>query len=307
MKLVYKYIVVVVISVFSVLELEAQQEVQFTHYMYNTLSVNPAYAGSKGMLNITGLMRQQWVGIDGAPVSQNLMVHTPIISKNMGVGLSFLNDKAGPIKQTSIAADYSYSIRINQAGKLNVGIKAMLNFIQANLTSLKLDQLNDQTFSANPTTLSPNLGFGVYYHTDKWYLGASTPKILETSIAANSQTIVSKLNRHYYIIGGYVQRLSNLWNLKPAFLTKLTTNAPISVDLSLEAYYNNKLSFGVMHRFGDSFGFLCGFQLTNQLKASVSFDQTVSRLMNYNSGTFEMFLSYDFTFKKDKIITPRYF
>jgi type IX secretion system PorP/SprF family membrane protein len=285
----------------------AQQEVQFTHYMYNTLTVNPAYAGSKGMLNMSALMRQQWIGIDGAPVTQNFIVHSPIVSKNIGVGLSFLNDKAGPIQQTSLAMDYSYSIQVNQTGKLNVGIKGMLNFVQANLSTLKLDQLNDPTFAANPTILAPNVGLGLYYHTDKWYLGASTPKVLETSIAGNSKTIVSKLNRHYYVIGGYVFDVAADWKMKPAFLAKLTSNAPLSLDASFEAYYKNLISLGVMHRFGDSFGFLCGYQITNQFKVGASFDQTVSRLKNYNNGTFEMFLSYDFTFKKDKIITPRYF
>ena len=307
MKAILQYVFVVITMCIIGNTAIAQQEVQFTHYMYNTLTVNPAYAGSKGMLNMSALMRQQWIGIDGAPVTQNFIIHSPIVSKNIGVGLSFLNDKAGPIQQTSIAMDYSYSIRVNQTGKLNVGIKGMLNFVQANLSSLKLEQLNDQTFSSNPTILAPNVGLGLYYHTDKWYLGASTPKLLETSIAGNSKTIVSKLNRHYYIIGGYVFTLTEDWKLKPAFLSKLTSNAPVSLDASVEAYYKNLISLGIMHRFGDSFGFLCGYQITNQFKVGASFDQTISRLNNYNSGTFEMFLSYDFIFKKDKIITPRYF
>lgn len=307
MKAILRYVLVVLAICIYGNTAVAQQEVQFTHYMYNTLTVNPAYAGSKGMLNMSALMRQQWIGIDGAPVTQNFIVHSPIVSKNIGVGLSFLNDKAGPIQQTSLAMDYSYSIQVNQKGRLNVGIKGMLNFVQANLSSLKLDQFNDQTFVSNPSILAPNVGLGLYYHTDKWYLGASTPKLLETSIAGNAKTIVSKLNRHYYIIGGYVFTLAENWKLKPAFLAKLTSNAPLSIDASVEAYYKNLISMGIMHRFGDSFGFLFGYQITNQFKVGASFDQTISRLQNYNSGTFEMFLSYDFTFTKDKIITPRYF
>lgn len=284
-----------------------QQEVQFTHYMYNTLSVNPGYAGSKNLLNVSSLLRQQWIGIDGAPMTQNIYLHSPIPTKNMGVGLSFVNDKVGPIGQTSIAADYSYTINLNSQSKLSVGIKSMVNFIQANLKGLKLDQQNDPSFSSNTVKVTPNVGLGIYYHKDKWYAGISTPKLLESEINAGNTTTVSKLNRHYYIIGGYVASLNQDWKLKPAFLVKLTQNAPVSIDMSLETYFKNKISLGIMHRWEDSFGFLVGYQLSNQLRAGVSFDQTISRLSNYNNGTFEMFLSYDFLFSNDKIISPRYF
>ena len=301
----FKHIAILLLLIVSV-QAKGQQEVQFTHYMYNTLSVNPAYAGSNQLLNISSLFRQQWVGIDGAPMSQNLFLHTPVVNKNIGIGLNFLNDKVGPVNQTSVALDYSYSIKVNDKGRLNVGLKAMMNYIQADLMNLKLDEANDVNFSSNYYKVTPNIGIGLYYHTDKGYVGLSTPKIIETKISKNNSE-ATKLNRHYYIIGGYVFELNDKWKLKPAFLTKLTQNAPISVDLSVEAYYGNKLSFGVMNRVKDSYGVLVGYRISDQLKAGMSFDQTISRLHNFNKGTYELFLSYDFLYKNDKIITPRYF
>jgi type IX secretion system PorP/SprF family membrane protein len=274
--------------------------------MYNTLSVNPAYAGSNQLLNVSSLFRQQWIGIEGAPMSQNLFLHTPIINKNIGIGLNFLNDKVGPINQTSVALDYSYSIKVNKKARLNIGMKAMMNYIQADLIHLKLDEVNDNNFAFNYYKVTPNIGLGLYYHNDNGYVGISTPKIIETKISKNN-TDATKLNRHYYIIGGYVFELNNRWKLKPAFLTKLTQNSPISVDLSLEAYYANRLSFGIMNRVKDSYGVLVGYRISDQLKVGMSFDQTISRLQNFNKGTYELFLSYDFLFKNDKIITPRYF
>lgn len=300
-----KYIIIILVLIVS-FRAKSQQEVQFTHYMYNTLSVNPAYAGSNQLLNVSSLFRQQWIGIEGAPMSQNLFLHTPIINKNVGIGLNFLNDKVGPINQTSVALDYSYSIKVNKKARLNIGMKAMMNYIQADLIHLKLDEVNDNNFAFNYYKVTPNIGLGLYYHNDNGYVGISTPKIIETKITKNN-TDATKLNRHYYIIGGYVFELNNRWKLKPAFLTKLTQNSPVSVDLSLEAYYANRLSFGIMNRVKDSYGVLVGYRISDQLKVGMSFDQTISRLQNFNKGTYELFLSYDFLFKNDKIITPRYF
>ncbi len=300
-----KHTIIVLVLTIS-FKAKSQQEVQFTHYMYNTLAVNPAYAGSSQLLNVSSLFRQQWIGMEGAPMSQNLFLHTPIMNKNIGIGLNFLNDKVGPINQTSGALDCSYSIKINKKARLNIGMKAMINYIQADLIHLKLDEANDNNFAFNYYKVTPNIGLGLYYHTDKGYLGVSTPKLIETKFS-NNTIDATKFNRHYYIIGGYVLELNKNWKLKPAFLTKLTQNAPVSLDLSLEAYYGNKLSLGIMNRVTDSYGFLAGYRISDQLKIGMSFDQTISRLHNFNKGTYELFLSYDFLFKDDKIITPRYF
>lgn len=286
----------------------AQQDVQFTHYMYNTLSVNPAYAGSKGLLDASILHRQQWIGIEGAPMTQTFFVHSPIVSENMGVGFTVVNDKVGPVRQTAIYGDYAYNIKINEKSKLALGLKAGVNLIQANISTLKTDQENDQAFISSPgNKAAPNFGFGVYYHSNRWYLGASTPKLLQTKIENAATNTVTKLVRHYYFIGGYVFKASEKVKIKPAFLTKVTTNSPVSIDVSCEAYFNDKVSVGLMHRLGDSFGVLTGYQFTDQFHGGLSYDYTITKLTNYNSGTVELFLSYDFIFKKAKAVTPRFF
>ncbi len=215
----------------------AQQDVQFTHYMYNTLSVNPAYAGTSGAMNASLLHRQQWIGFEGAPMTQTLLVNTPIVSENMGVGLSLVNDKIGPTRQTSISGAYAYHIKLSETTKLSLGLSASVNLIQANIATLKTDQGNDQSFAANPANkTAPNFGFGAYYHSDRWYAGISIPKLLETKIENPNSNKLTKLVRHYYIIGGYVFTINDNVKIKPSFLTKLTSNAPISVDLSCEVF-----------------------------------------------------------------------
>lgn len=303
-----KNLIIILVMLGFAIVAKAQQDVQFTHYMYNTLSVNPAYAGSKGLLDASLLHRQQWLGIEGAPMTQTFFVHSPIVKENMGVGFSVTNDKVGPVRQTNITGDYSYSLKVGANGKLGLGIKAGLNMFQANIASLKTDQANDQAFTSNPANkLAPNFGFGLFYHTDNFYLGASTPKMLETKIENPNTNKISRLVRHYYIIGGFVKDLNDDWKIKPAFLTKITNNAPVSIDMSVEMFYRNKISTGIMHRLKDSFGVLLGYQFTDQLHTGISYDYTITRLTNYNSGTIEVFLSYDFIFKKEKAVTPRYF
>ena len=288
----------------------AQQDVQFTHYMYNTLAVNPGYAGSRGMLNITGLHRSQWVGIEGAPTTQTFFIHSPIgDEEKIGLGLSVINDKVGPISQTNFYGDFSYSITVNEAGhKLAFGAKAGLNMLQGNISQLSTTEAGDQSFANNiETTLSPNFGFGLYYHTEKWYVGASTPKLLESKIATVTSTDDAVQKRHYYIIGGLIIPINDNIKFKPTIMAKMTNAAPTSLDFTAQFLFNEKLWLGIMHRFQDSFGALLGYQFNPQLRAGYSYDYTISKLGNYNSGSHEIFLSYDFLFKKKKIVSPRYF
>lgn len=302
-----KIIITATLSILAITAM-AQQDVQFTHYMYNTLAVNPAYAGSRKVMNISALHRQQWLGIEGAPMTQTFAINTPFIRKNVGVGLSLVNDKTGPIHQSTFYTDYSFSIKMSEKAKLALGLKAGFNLIQANISKLRTTELGDPSFASNPENkLAPNFGFGVFYHSDLWYLGVSTPKLLETKIENASTDKITRMIRHYYILGGVVATASPDVKIKPAFQTKLTKNAPVSFDLSCEAYYKERVSVGIMNRMGDSFGLLVGYQFTPQLKTGVSYDYTISPLTNYNSGTVEIFVSFDFIFKKEKTITPRYF
>jgi type IX secretion system PorP/SprF family membrane protein len=288
-------------------KITAQQDPMFTQYMFNMLAVNPAYAGSHGVLNITGLYRNQWVGVEGAPSTQTLFAHSPFIKRNIGFGLTVVNDKIGPVHQTMLFADYSYTIKVTEKSKLAMGLKAGINMLKTYFNELDINQPNDQSFVDESISPQPNFGFGLYYYSDRYYVGVSVPKLMKNKLEQNVDYSKVTLQQHFFIVGGYVFTINDKIKFKPTTLIKVTGGAPMSFDLTASLLYREKLWFGIGHRFGDSFGALVQFQVTPQLRLGYSFDQTLSKLSSYNSGSHEIMFSYDFVFKKDKIISPRYF
>jgi len=296
----------IIASLFS-LNTQAQQDPMYTQYMYNPLSVNPAYAGSRGALSIIGLARAQWLGIDGAPRTQTLTVHSPVYNEDMGLGLSVINDQLGPIHQTMLFADYSYSIQTTPNAKLAFGLKAGLNIFQADLLSLHPHDPNDPSVYNISNRLLPNVGVGVFYYSDKGYLGLSAPKLLEHNLKSG-EISASKERRHYFLIGGYVFDLGPSVKFKPSFLVKAVSGAPLSVDLSGNFFFNDKFGVGAAYRFGDSFSGLLQYYITPQFRIGYAYDYTLTELQNYNSGTHEIMLGYDFYFiDKNRIHSPRFF
>jgi type IX secretion system PorP/SprF family membrane protein len=299
-------ILIALISIIVVPNVSGQQDAQFTQYMDNALYVNPGYAGSRGMLNATAIHREQWLGIEGAPRSTSFSVHSPLSYESLGLGLTFVNDKVGPIQQSMVYADFSYSLRFkNPKNKLSFGLKAGINVINSRTNELQTDQSNDPSFlQAAQTLVNPNFGFGIYYHSPKWFVGVSTPKILEGKYPGTDRKLE---RRHYFLIGGGVFDINKTWKLRPTTQLKVTEGAPMSLDLSVAGIYNEKLWLGLMHRFGDSFGAFVQYQATPQFKVGFAYDQTITELVSYNSGSYEILLSYDFVFKKDGIRSPRFF
>jgi type IX secretion system PorP/SprF family membrane protein len=287
-------------------ETVAQQNVQFTQYMYNTLAVNPAYAGSRGVLNASLLARMQWVGIEGAPRTQTFYVHSPLPKEKMGVGLNITNDKIGPLNSTYIVGSYSYTVNLNMKSKLSFGTSAGVNAMQLKASEITINEQNDQLFAnARASRLRPNFGFGAYYHTDMFYTGISTPKLLQNKIAGTENSAIEQ--RHLYWICGGIFSINSIWKVKPTTMVKFTKNAPISVDMSVNFLFMDKLWLGLNHRIKDSFSGMVGYNLTDQLQAGYAYDHTITALQKYNSGSHEVFLSYDFFFNKSKLKSPRYF
>jgi type IX secretion system PorP/SprF family membrane protein len=210
----------------------AQQDAQYTQYMYNTINVNPAYAGSRGVLSIFGLHRTQWVGLEGAPVTNAFSANTPIANSNLGVGLSFVNDKIGPTVENTISADLSYTIQTSETYKLSFGIKGTANLFNLDVTKLNPQDQNDPLLQNLDNNFSPNVGAGVYFHSDKLYLGASVPNFFETKRYDDNSVAVYKERMNMYFIGGYVFDLSSNLKFKPAFLTKVVEGAPLQLDVS---------------------------------------------------------------------------
>jgi type IX secretion system PorP/SprF family membrane protein len=296
------------------LTINAQQLPMYTHYMYNTLVVNPAYAGSRDALTVTGLYRSQWVDFKGAPVSQTLTMHTPLGNEHIGVGLAVGNDKIGATNSTSVVADFAYRMKLSEKSKLALGISAGANMFQANLSALNLDQQADPTFQNNINNhITPNFGVGAYYSRERFYAGISTPALLQNNYSvvknADGGNLIGKEQRSYFLIAGGVINMSDNLAFKPTTLVKATVGAPIQVDLTASFIIMKKLLLGAMYRSGDAAGALVGFDINNQLHIGYSYDWSYGlETFKYNQGSHELMLRYDFIFgSKKQIHSPRYF
>ncbi|NJO68963.1 MAG: type IX secretion system membrane protein PorP/SprF [Bacteroidetes bacterium] len=304
--IIQNYLVGLIFTIICVNGLKAQQDPMYSQYMFNMLALNPAYAGSKGALSMTGLYRNQWVGIKGAPVTQTFFAHSPAFTEKVGLGLSLINDKIGPIRQTMLFGDYSYTINITETTRLALGLKAGVNFLKTHFSDLDVIE-TDETFQDLSIKPQPNFGFGVYYYSDKFFVGFSSPKLIKNTIDQELDYSKLTLRQHYFLSGGYVITLNDQFKLKPTALLKMTGGAPASVEMNASVLYKDRFWMGLGHRFGDSFNTILQFKATNQLSLGYCFEYTMSKLIRYNSGTHEMMLTYDFIFKKDRIISPRYF
>jgi type IX secretion system PorP/SprF family membrane protein len=285
----------------------AQQDPMYTQYMFNTLSVNPGYAGSFDAISVLGLYRTQWVGLNGAPVTQTFTVHSPIPRKQAGIGLSLVNDAVGPVHQTQLFVDYSYAIKVTETSKLRFGLKAGLGFYEGNLQDLNSEVTTDPYKLNFKGQIKPNIGVGLYYYGERGYLGLAVPKILTSSFTVNNVDF-GALKRHYFLIGGYLFDLSNSIVFKPSFLLKAVEGSPLSVDLSGMFFIRERIGLGLSHRLGDSFSGLLQFFITPSLRLGYAYDYTLTPLHDYGKGTHEFMLGYDFWYKsKDKIRSPRFF
>ncbi|MEK6151614.1 type IX secretion system membrane protein PorP/SprF [Flavobacteriaceae bacterium 3-367] len=297
--------------------LYAQQDAQYTQYMFNTLSVNPAYAGSRGQLSIAALYRSQWVGLDGAPETQTLNLHSPIRNSRLGYGISVVNDNIGDgvVQETYFDAVISYTIDVSQDAKLSFGLKAGGNLL--NLDFVGLNNFDSETITGDniENRFSPNFGLGLYYHTDRFYAGLSAPNILETEHFDNSQrdansvSFLSAERINFYLITGYVFDLNGNLKFKPALLTKAVGGAPLQVDISASFLFNEKFSFGAAYRWDAAISALAGFQITDQLMLGLAYDRETTDLgsTQFNDGSFEVFLRFELVKSFQRLVSPRFF
>jgi type IX secretion system PorP/SprF family membrane protein len=284
----------------------AQQDAQFTQYMYNTININPAYAGSRGVLSVFALHRTQWVGLDGAPTTNAVSLNTPFNQSRLGLGVSIINDKIGPIQENTISTDLSYTIPTSEVTKLSFGIKAT-----ANLFDLDVSRLNpvddDPSLHNYNNKLSPNIGAGVYLHSDKAYMGLSVPNFLETNRYDSNDVKIFKEKVNFYLIAGYIFDFSNYIKFKPALLTKMVKGAPLQIDVSGNFMFDEKLVLGIAYRWSAAVSAMAGFQVTEGLYLGYGYDLETTNLDNYNSGSHEVFLRYELFRKNKKMTTQRFF
>ncbi|MEG3659899.1 type IX secretion system membrane protein PorP/SprF [Arenibacter palladensis] len=313
-----KSLLVTVLMLFSLFSgLYAQQDAQYTQYMYNTMSVNPAYAGSRGQLSAAALYRSQWVGLEGAPKTQTLNLHSPIRNSRLGYGISIINDNIGDgvVQETQFDAVLSYTVDVALDAKLSFGLKVGGNMLSLDFNGLNnFDSENIQGENID-NKFSPNFGVGVYYHTDKFYAGLSAPNMVETEYFDNSQRdansvqFLSKERMNFYLITGYVFDLNNNFKFKPAVLTKVVGGAPLQIDLSASFLFNDKFSFGAAYRWDAAVSGLLGFQLSDQFMIGLAYDRETTELggTQFNDGSFEVFLRFELVKSFRRMVSPRFF
>ncbi|KZE78428.1 PorP/SprF family type IX secretion system membrane protein [Myroides marinus] len=288
--------------------MQAQQDPQYTQYMYNTNMVNPAYAGSRGTLNVFGMYRTQWVGLEGAPKTANVSVSTPLGESGLGLGVNFTNDRLGAMDENNISVDLSYAIDLNEDYKLAFGIKTTANLLNVDYTKLNIHNPTDPNSLENiKNKFNPNIGAGLYMYSDKAYVGLSVPNFLTTDRYDDNDITTMRQKMHFYLMGGYVFDLSRDVLFKPAALVKAVSGAPLQVDLTANFLLYEKFTLGAAYRLDASVSALAGFQVNENLFVGYSYDFETTKLRNYNSGSHEIFMRFELFNRRSTINAPRFF
>jgi type IX secretion system PorP/SprF family membrane protein len=310
--IIFKYLIFTGIILCS-LKGVAQQDPLYTQYMYNMSVINPAYAtDNPGMLNLGGIYRSQWVGIDGAPSTASFFAHTPV-SERVELGLSIVHDEIGDIiKENNITVDFAYVLPLDDNNnKLSFGVKGGITTFDGDLTRLETNQLNDPAFQ-NINDLFPVFGVGAYLFGEKYYFGVSAPNLFTAKHLENEQGLrgLGEENIHYFATGGYVFDLGTDFKLKPAFMARGVEGAPLSLDITANVLMFNRFEAGIGYRFGDAVTGLVNFAVTPGLRIGYAYDYTTSNLSQYNDGTHEFLLLFDldlFGLSKGYDKSPRFF
>ncbi len=307
MKKIY-FIAIVALSAFT--SVQAQQDPQYTQYMYNMSVMNPAYAGSKEGLSGGLLYRNQWVGIEGAPTTGTFFLHSPV-GKNVGLGLSVISDKIGPVEENNFYADFSYTLNLGGEHRLAFGLKAGATMHKIDFNSiyptLPQQSPSDPFSGANPSSTFLNIGSGVFYYTDKYYLAFSVPNMLKSKYLDFDGRQYGTDVLHYFLTGGYVFDLNPNLKFKPFAMIKTSTKAPTSFDVSTNFLLYDKLELGATYRLQDSFGALINFAVTPGLRIGYAYDHIISDLNVTAQASHEVMLLFDLNFPKKVSRSPRYF
>ena len=302
------FITLLVLGVFT--QIQAQQDPHYTQYMYNMNVINPAYAGSKDALSLGLLYRQQWVNMEGAPKTVSLSGSSPV-GKNVGVGLSVISDKIGPVEENNVYGDFSYTLNLGGEHKLALGLKAGATFHKVGLFSEIgngfVTDAGDDAFAENTSNTFLNVGTGLFYYTNKYYVALSVPNMLKsTHLDYNGRSFGTE-SLHYFITGGYVFDLNPNLKFKPSTMIKSAFGTPVSVDASANFLFNEKFEIGATYRLEDSFGAMVNYAITPSLRIGYAYDHVVSDLKVTTSSSHEVILLFDLNFSKKVSQSPRFF
>lgn len=293
---------------------KAQYDAMFTQYMFNEMFINPGYTGSKDAMAVNLLHRQQWLNFPGRPVTTTFSLHGPLMKNKMGVGLSVLNERIGKLDRNLIYVSYAYRVKTDKKGTLALGLNAGVHNQTNRLSELKATDQGDLQISQNtPSIIAPNFGFGLYYSTQKFYAGLSIPRLIDDGYEYNSRGAFTQRLRfdvqkfHYYLTVGRVFEISEDLKLKPQAMVKMVANAPIQLDVNVNALIKNIVWAGLAYRTGSSASAILGVQVNPQFVVSYSYDYGLNAIQKYSQGSHEIALGYVFSYKQKTVITPRYF
>lgn len=304
----FKLLLILALITFTARSTFGQQDPQYTQYMYNMNVINPAYAGSQGTLSIGLLGRTQWVGLAGAPRTITASINAPI-SDRVGLGFSAIADEIGPIKEQNVYADFSYTIETSREGRLAFGIKGGFTFQNIDYLSLSSQQLDISAFTENLNEVYPNVGVGAFYYTEKFYAGLSMPNMLKARHfeSNNGYNLIATEDMHYFLTSGYVFDISNNLKLKPSIMVKAVEGAPVSLDFSANALFNDKFELGLSWRVDDSISGMINFLVSPDFRIGYAYDYTLSNLGEFNDGSHELFLLYNINLSRGDLKSPRFF
>ena len=304
-----KIYLAVLIAVVTLFEANAQQDPHYTQYMYNMNVINPAYAGSKENLSFGLLYRKQWVDIQGAPSTFTFSGHTPA-GKNVGVGLSIIADEIGPVKEQNVYGDFSYTLNLGGEHKLALGLKAGATFQKIGLFSEIAPSLpvpTDDGFSEDTNNIYFNLGTGLFYYTNKYYVALSLPNMIKANYLDYNGVKYGTETQHYFLTGGYVFDLTPSLKFKPFAMLKSAFNAPSSLDLSANFLFSERFEIGGTYRVDDSFGGMVNFAITPSLRIGYAYDSIISEIKTVAPSSHEIILLFDVNFPKKFSRSPRFF
>lgn len=303
---IYTKYLFLLLSIVSINSINAQREPQYTQYINNTLTYNPAYISTQEDVTFTALGRSQWVGFEGAPDTYTFSAILPSLG-GLGKGLNIIHDEIGPTKQTSITANFAYEIKLSPTIYTSFGVSGGGSFLNVDYSKGNTLSPNDPLLN-NRNDFDPSFGFGVMTYSDNWYLGLSVPNFLKSDYYSNKNSkLVDSENLQYFILGGYIFNINDNFKFKPAVLARVTKNLPFVVDYSANVLISNKVTLGASYRTSDIMTGLFGIQLTNSFYFGYSYDYTLNGLSSYNDGSHEIMLKFTIPNKTRTIQSPRFY
>lgn len=285
-----------------------QQNALYSQYVFNTLAYNPAYAGSRNVVSVSALYRNQWVGIEGAPKTATITADAPFRNERIGLGVQLINDELGITKNTGAALSGAYKIVFNNDGRLSFGLQGSISKFSANFTSLELDASGggaDPVYQQDVNKILYNFGSGIYYSTERAYFGVSVLDMLNNRLGNDS--VMAKQSGHGYLAAGYVFPLNDDFNLKTGVLVKGVKGAPVQADLNLTLWIKDAVAIGGEYRTSADISASMELRVTPNVRLGYAYDRSTTSLKSFNTGSHEFMLRYVFSFDQNNSLSPRYF